>query len=98
MASRSQLLAVRINTCSALKKTFKQDLLEVEAFLESKGVQPLDALELRRALANALESSHQPKKALEVRKAAQQSLLEMAATLEDYPELKTSFLEKNADL
>ena len=98
MASRSQLLAVRINICSALKKTFKQDLLEVEALLESKGVQPLDALELRRALILAFGVSNQPKKALEVRKAAQQSLLEMATTLEDYPELKTSFLEKNSDL
>ncbi len=98
MASRSQLLAIRIKTCSALKKTFKQDLLEVEALLESKRVQPLDALELRRALANAFGSSNQPKKALEVCKAAKKSLLEMAATLEDYPELKTSFLEKNADL
>ncbi len=61
-------------------------------------VQTLETLELRRVLAFALETTGKLEKALEVSQSAQKLVLEMAATLNDFPELQKSFLEKNRDL
>ncbi len=94
----SQIIALRLEATARLGGAPGALAGEAEALLESGRVPPLEALELRRALAHALEADHRAERALEVRRIARASLLEMAATLEDQPELEASFLEKNRDL
>ena len=68
-----------------------KDLETARALLTSGTVPPLEALELRRALAAALESN-EPKEAQNLRDEADRHALEMAETLPDG--LKAGFLER----
>jgi DNA-binding SARP family transcriptional activator len=94
----SQIIALRLEATARLGGDLGALSGEAEVLLESGRVPPLEALELRRALAHAFEADHQAERALEVRQIARASLLEMSATLEGQPALEASFLEKNGDL
>ncbi len=94
----SRLIALRLEASTLLGINLQILTKEAITLLDSGRVPPLEALELRQALSQALEKSGNLEQAQEVRQTAKTSLLEMAATLEEYPDLKTLFLEKNRDL
>lgn len=59
---------------------------------------PLEALELRRALAEAYERQGQPAAATDQRAAALALLRQLAASLDDRPALQAAFLARHRDL
>ncbi len=95
---RSRLIALRLEATTRLGADIQTLTQEAAKLLESGRVPPLEALELRVALSQALETNGNLEQAQEVRQTARTSLLEMAASLEDHPELQKLFLEKNRDL
>jgi Uma2 family endonuclease len=87
---------VRLNARVALG-TVQPDELELPSRLLSEVLKPGIELDLRHALVRASTWLNTPDRQ-EWREASQARLLEMAATLEQHPDLKRLFLNKYSDL
>lgn len=82
----------------ALLGSVDPDLLaEAERQLEQHRLPPLEALELRRALADAYAALGQAEKARLLRQEAARMVGELAQTLADHPETRQAFLDHNRD-
>ena len=92
----SQLLGMRLQALAALKKPLSEELSQMYT-LESE-LTPLFLLHHHVALTRTHRLIQQPELANHHQAAARAQVLAMAATLEDYPELKNSFLELYTDL
>jgi DNA-binding SARP family transcriptional activator/tetratricopeptide (TPR) repeat protein/energy-coupling factor transporter ATP-binding protein EcfA2 len=90
----TRILTVRLQ--SALELGIKLDsyIQAAKTQLESDRTPALERLELRQALARALEATGDLESASREHNLANIHLLEMSATLENHPELQASFLEK----
>ncbi len=92
----SQLLGIRLQALAALQKPFAQELNDITA-LESE-LTPLFLLHYHVALTRTFDFAQKTSLAEHHRTLAREKLLDMAVSLEAYPELKNSFLELYADL
>ncbi len=95
---RMAFLALRLLISSRTRRAGSGLIEQAQLELQNQTLSPLEALELRVALSQALETSGNLEQALEIRQTARTSLLEIAATLEEHPDLQKLFLEKNRDL
>ena len=91
-------LTIQLEVQMALGEIDRALFSEVKSMIENDLDAPLVGLALRKVFARVLTLEHQPAKAKQVLTRARERLLELAATLEAYPELKIKLLEKNRDL
>jgi DNA-binding SARP family transcriptional activator/predicted ATPase len=89
-----RFLSVRLQAQHLLGTTDQNLLNAAQAQLETKPASLIDALELRRSLGKAHELAGDTNRALTLHTHFKHDLLEMSATLEAYPDLQASFLEK----
>lgn len=82
-------LVVRLEATRQLGLPLEPLLLEAQALLASGKAPPLEGLELRLALSQAL-----PNKATPLQRETRQSVQALAATLEGYPELRQLLLQR----
>ena len=94
--TQSQLLGMRLQALAALKKPLTEDLNQMYT-LEPE-LTPLFLLHYHVALTRTHRLSQQTKLANHHQAAARAQILAMSASLEDYLDLKHSFLELHADL
>ena len=92
----SQLLGMRLQALAALEKPLTEELSEMNT-LEPE-LTPLFLLHYHVALTRTYRFSQQTELAEQHQTAARVQVQAMAASLEDYPDLKNSFLELHADL
>jgi tetratricopeptide (TPR) repeat protein len=94
----ARVLTVRLQAALEAGTDLNLQIQAARSQLESDHTPALESLELRRALAAALQANGEPEEASQVRQMAAKRLLEMGATLEGHPELRQAFLEKYSDL
>lgn len=92
----SQLLGMRLQALAALEKPLTEELSEMNT-LEPE-LTPLFLLHYHVALTRTHQFTHQTELVNHHQAAARAQVLAMATSLEDYSELKNSFLELHADL
>jgi hypothetical protein len=94
----ARLLAVQLVAQTQLGLLLEPTLRQAVDQLADRRVEPLETLALRRAIAQAHQVLGKVQQARKYRQEAAKQLLDMAATLEGYPEVKERFLEMNRDL
>jgi len=95
---QARALGVRLVAQTQLGLLIKELLNEAETLLDSGTVPALEILELRQTLAAALHTTSQLKQAQQQQQEARKLVLELASTLNNYPELEQSFLERHKNL
>jgi hypothetical protein len=90
--------STRLTLFTALKQADKNILKTTRAFIMDNTIAPLERFMLRRALLHWLEATTQTRAAQQVRLETREQLLDLAATLEQHPDLKNSFLNQYRDL
>ncbi len=93
----TRILTVRLNSALELGINLDSYILAAKTQLASDRTPALERLELRQVLARALEATGELEAASREHQSANAHLLEMAASLENHPELQASFLEKYRD-
>jgi DNA-binding SARP family transcriptional activator/Tfp pilus assembly protein PilF len=94
----ARLLAVQLVAQTQLGLPLEPTLRQAVDQLADRRVEPLETLALRRTIAQAYQILGKVQQARKYRQEAAKQLLDMAATLEGYPEVKERFLEMNRDL
>jgi DNA-binding SARP family transcriptional activator/tetratricopeptide (TPR) repeat protein len=87
-------LNTRLTLLARLQHEDERVLSTARRLLKQDTTPPLERFSLRRALLAWLEATAQTRAALRVRHTLQEQRLALAATLEQYPELKTRFLSQ----
>ncbi len=88
----------RLNLLAALHQLNKNLLKTTRALIHDDTVAPLERFMLRQALLQWLEATAQTQAAQQLRHEAREQLLDLAATLENHPDLKACFLKHYHDL
>jgi predicted ATPase len=94
----ARLLAVQLVAQTQLGLLLEPTLRQAVDQLADRRVEPLETLALRRAIMQAYQVLGKVQQARKYRQEAAKQLLDMAATLEGYSEVKERFLEMNRDL
>jgi DNA-binding SARP family transcriptional activator len=90
--------SAKLTLMSALQQPDKNILKTTRALLLKDTIAPLERFMLRQALLKWLEATAQTRTAQQVRLEVREQLLELAATLEKHPELRTCFLKHYQNL
>jgi tetratricopeptide (TPR) repeat protein len=90
--------STRLTLLAALKQPDKNMLKTTRALIMDDTIAPLERFMLRQSLLHWLETTAQTRVAVQVRQEAHEQLLALAATLEQYPDLKKSLLNQYRDL
>jgi DNA-binding SARP family transcriptional activator len=83
----------RLNLLAALHQLDKNLLKTTRALIHDDTIAPLERFMLRQALLQWLEATAQTQAAQQLRHEAREQLLDLATTLEKYPDLKACFLK-----
>jgi DNA-binding SARP family transcriptional activator len=90
--------STKLSLLAALQQPDKNALKTTQTLILKDTTAPLERFMLRQALLQWLEATAQTRAAQQVRLEVREQLLELAATLEKHPELKTCFLNHYHDL
>jgi tetratricopeptide (TPR) repeat protein len=94
---RSRALAVRIEAARRLGRDAEGEIQEAQALLEDPRLTPVESLELRRSVVDALERTGRAPAAARHRSAAGALVARLGRTLAARPEVASRFAAQNAD-